>query len=73
MNTNQLNYALCKALGLPPYTTKAVLTLEPGKMPTLQVECLMLDRKGAIVYDYEKTPEEIKKLQFMLRLEPFRG
>lgn len=74
MNTEELNAAFAKALGLPKHTTKAVLTLEAGQLPTLQVQCYVIDTKS---FPQERLvtksiPVELAQIQFMLRLEPFR-
>lgn len=72
MNVVELTNALAKALGVPNGCTKAVLTLEVGKVPTLQLDLLAIGLHaglGKIVG--EKSPDELRKIEFMLRLEPF--
>jgi hypothetical protein len=72
-----LTAELAKAIGLPPRSTKAVLTLEVGKMPTLEVTCHPTDSAGHLIV--ERVPGEygeglvrrFAQVQFMLRLERF--
>jgi hypothetical protein len=51
----ELTMALARALGLPKYTQRAVLTLDASEPPRLELTVLPVDEQG----------------QFMLRLEPF--
>lgn len=74
MTPHQFNTAMAKALGLPKHTRRAVLTLEAGELPTLEVEMYIIDdrsfpREQLVT---QSIPIELEKLQFMLRLEPFR-
>ena len=66
---------LARALGVSR-ATKAVLTLEPGKLPLLEVTMPVVDASGRSVL--EPYPDDIlgvarrlAKVQFLLRLEPF--
>jgi hypothetical protein len=72
-----LTAELAQALGLPPYCTKAVLTLEPLELPKLWVECLVVDETGRPIVCNGAPPEgvaaRIQKVGFMLRLEPFKA
>ena len=40
---HELNRALAAALGLPKLTTRAVLTLEVGKLPRIELDVLCAD------------------------------
>jgi hypothetical protein len=72
MNATELTNALGAALGLPKGTTKAVLTLEVGKLPTLEITMFALDYSLTPQRLFgSKAAEEIPKIHFMLRLEPF--
>ena len=42
---------LAAALGLPRYTTKAVLTLESGYLPVLEITALVTDDDGKIAFE----------------------
>lgn len=66
-----LTAELARALGLPKHARKAVLTLEAGQLPTLDIECLAsrvgMGDAGPI------SPDAVRAVPFMLRLrmEPF--
>lgn len=72
-----LTNELAKALGLPQRTTKAVLTLQSGKMPTLELICIPGDTAGhpcveTVPGEYgEGLVRRFAQVQFMLRLERF--
>lgn len=66
---------LAMALGVS-HATKAVLTLEPGKLPVLEVTMLVINAAGRAVLEPEpgnSMARRLAKVQFMLRLEPFNG
>lgn len=68
--TPSITKELAQALGLPKHTRKAVLTLEVGELPTLEIETFVIadaqpDMKAA-------DPDRIKQVSFMVRLMPFR-
>lgn len=77
-NTRELTHALAQALGLPHGTSKAVLTLERGKAPTLDVTMFAKDSRGEFVieafpHDVDMPVERrIAQVQFMLQLAPFK-
>jgi diacylglycerol kinase family enzyme len=53
---------LAVALGLPKGTTRAVLTLEAGKMPTIDLTMYITDANGQLVlenykFDWSRTSE----------------
>jgi hypothetical protein len=66
---HQLNRDLALALGLPKSTTRAVLTLQAGEMPRLEVE--FNERPPRFVTDPSTGKLKLATVQFMLRLEPF--
>ncbi len=68
MKTAELNAALCKALGLPKQTRRAVITLEAGQDPKVEIECFELPLR--IVHD-EDGVASLARLEFMIRLAPF--
>lgn len=72
MSISNLNADLARALGLPKNTTRAVLTLEVGKRPRLEVEYLVTDTFGrfAILDADDSMAARIAAANFVLRLEP---
>lgn len=67
-----LTAALAKALGLPSNTTRAVLTLESGKLPTLEVTMYATDSAGKLIVEQaQDSAARLASVHFMLRLEPF--
>lgn len=68
MNPRDLNAALCRALGLPKQTRRAVITIEAGKLPKIEIECFELPLR---VLQDEGGIKSIARLNFMIRLEPF--
>jgi hypothetical protein len=68
MNPQDLNAALCRALGLPTQTRRAVITLEAGQDPKVEIECFELPLR--VVQDHEGI-KSIASLNFRIRLEPF--
>lgn len=78
MSQQSLVAELAAALGLPTRTRRAVLTLEAGKLPLLEVEMYVRDGAGHFVLDPwrgdpgKNAAERIKSITFMLRLEPFK-
>lgn len=75
MNQPPLADEIAKALGLPKYTKKAVLTLEPCKLPTIELTMYCADDLGRVITETIETPEgvvqRLAQVQFMLRLERF--
>ena len=71
MSTYEINRQFARALGLPRNTTKATLTLEVGKDPTIAVECFLVDGEGRYVHSHDA--EAIRKIAFKYRLEPFEA
>lgn len=72
---HELNRNLARSLGLPRNTTRAVLTLEVGKLPTLEVEYLITDSFGRnVVEPIEEVSvaKRLAKANFVLRLVPSR-
>lgn len=65
----QLTAEIAKALGVPERTRKAVLTLEAGKPPLLDIEVFVRD--GAQYAFDPVDPNKLRTMRFMLRLEPF--
>ena len=65
----ELNRDLALALGLPNATTRAVLTLQVGEFPRLEVVCHQIPL--AIIIDPDTGAQSLGSVQFMLRLEPF--
>lgn len=72
MNDN-LTRDLARALGLPPGTTRAVLTLLPGRPPMMEVECYINDADGEFIVQSgdRGMAQRLASVQFMLRLEPY--
>lgn len=73
---HELNRALAQALGLPKHTKKAVLTLEAGEYPTLELTMVVTDAAGQPIGDQVKQPvgsyaAALATVQFMVRLVPF--
>lgn len=71
---HQLVVDLAKALGLPKHTVKAVLTLEVGELPRLQLTMHATDSNGRLVLEADPgdpVARRIAQVQFMVRLEPF--
>ena len=66
---DELNRELALALGLPNATTRAVLTLQVGEFPRLEVVCHQIPL--AIIIDPDTGARSLGSVQFMLRLEPF--
>ena len=66
---HELNRDLALALGLPNGTTRAVLTLQVGEFPRLEVVCHQIPL--AIIIDPNTGAQSLGSVQFMLRLEPF--
>lgn len=65
-----LTSELAKALGLPKHLTKAVLTLEAGKAPRIDVTMLMADRAGS-GFVLTAAGDEIRRINFSYRLVRF--
>lgn len=68
MNPHDLNAALARAFGLPSKTRRAVITLEAGQLPKIEIECLEMPLR--IVHDHDGI-KSLASLNFMIRLEPF--
>lgn len=73
-----LNAELARALGIPGKTRKAVLTLEAGKAPRLELDMLVTDARGAPVFEPEPDAQpgetmamRLARVRFMVRLERF--
>lgn len=75
MSPWELSHALGKALGMPDGTYKLVLTLEAGELPKVDIYCyaFLPDGRMDIVrrMDGVTAVDEIRRLHFQLRLEPF--
>lgn len=73
MNSRELTRQLAEALGLPAGTVSATLALGVDHPPQLRLEVVMLgnDHRSAILPAHEDAPARIRKIKFMLRLEPF--
>ena len=74
--TDHLTNELARALGLPRGTTRAVLTLQVGELPTMELSALVINRDGLWVIDTEREVDgnmvqRLASVQFMVRLEPF--
>lgn len=70
----QLTADLAKALGLPKHTKKAVLTLEAGELPTLEMTMHATDTNGRLVLEADPgdpVAKRVAQVQFMVRLVPF--
>jgi hypothetical protein len=69
-----LNGELARALGLPKTTTKAVLTIEVNKLPTIAIECFATDGNGKPIVEIvsaeygEPVQRRLAKVRFMVRL-----
>jgi hypothetical protein len=77
--SRQLTDELCKAMGLPKSTRKAVLTLEAGQPPRLELEMYCLDATGRHIVETlpgeygEPFVRRLASVRFMVRLEPFKA
>lgn len=73
--SRNLTVELARALGLPKNTTKAVLTLEAGKLPRLELTMHCVDGSGLLVVEPNPqmggAAQRIASVQFMVRLEHF--
>lgn len=77
--TDKLTRELCAALGLPKMTRRAVLTLEVGQLPALDLDVACSDTEGRPIV--EELPgaygngvaRRIASVQFMVRLVPFKS
>jgi hypothetical protein len=76
----QLLHDLARALGLPKNATRAVLTLQSGELPTLELTMLATDGHGSLVLEADPdapdhpggtVAQRIARVQFMVRLVPF--
>jgi|694.fasta_scaffold34787_5 hypothetical protein len=70
----ELTMALARALGLPKYTQRAVLTLDASEPPRLELTVLPVDEQGRLIVEagpVEGAADRLAQVQFMLRLEPF--
>lgn len=71
-----LTYDLCKALGLPRNTVRAVLTIDANDPPKLEIEVWPVDDAGRPIVqeaagDYsEPIAKRLTKLKFRLQPEP---
>lgn len=70
--TNQL----ARAIGLPRHCTRAVLTLQAGALPTIDLTVLCTDARGAFILEPDPQgiadmAKRIAEVQFMVRLVPF--
>lgn len=65
----ELNSNLALALGLPKHTTRAVLTIQVGEYPRLEVVCNRVPLE--IVTNPDTGAKSLASVRFMLRLEPF--
>ena len=68
MNPHELTAALARAFGLPAKTRRAVITLEAGEMPKIEIECLEMPLR---IVESPDGVKSIASLHFMIRLEPF--
>lgn len=68
MNVMEFNRELAKALSLPPNTRRAVVTIEVGMMPTIDVETVVVSRGKRLEIVDDPNPAAIATLPFMLRL-----
>ena len=72
-----LTRELAKALGLPKHTTRAVLTLQAGEPPRMQLTVNVTDSAGNPILEQvpgkygEGIARRIAQVQFMVRLEQF--
>jgi hypothetical protein len=77
MSHVSLTEELARALGLPKFTRRAVLTLEAGVPPVMQLELYVVDSAGRLIVEpapgqVEGTAaERLAQVQFMVRLERF--
>lgn len=69
MSQQDLNRQLAEALGLPRMTTRAVLTLEAGELPTLSVETIAQVDARRYVGQGPMDVAKLKRVPFILRLE----
>lgn len=69
MSAHDMNAKFSKALGLPKGTTRAVLTLQVGRMPRLHITANVMDGAGHPVLNADAT--EVEKIEFSYRLVPF--
>ena len=75
----ELTQALAQALGLPNTTKRAVLTLEVGQPPRVELTMMVTDTKGKLVLEDVRDANgvaidrRVAQVQFMVRLEPFAG
>lgn len=68
MSAPRITRELAAALGLPKNSRKAVLTLEVGKLPTLEIETFVISDAEPGMRPI--SPERIKQVKFMVRLMP---
>lgn len=70
-----LSNEIARALGLPRYTTRAVITIEAGKLPLVEVEAIAVSPDGGLLLappcDGGSIGDRLRTIRFMLRLEPF--
>lgn len=69
-----LNAELARALGLPRYCRKAVLTIEANKAPRIEVDCLATDSGGRLIVEHDpeaigSVARKLASVQFVIRLE----
>lgn len=76
--SRKLTAELAHALGLPKYTTRAVLTLDIHQPPRIELDVICTDATGkpiveALPGEYgEPMVRRLASVHFMLRLEPFK-
>lgn len=68
---------LARALNIPKGTTRAVLTLEVGQAPTIELTMLVQDSHNQFVLEEIQGPDNtvlkrLAQVQFMIRLEPYQ-
>ena len=68
-----LNAELAKALGLPKHTLRAVLVLQAGELPRLELTMHATNLAGNLVLEGAGAAARLAKVKFMLRLERFPG
>jgi hypothetical protein len=72
-----LTAELAAALGLPKLARRAVLTLEVGQPPRMEIEMRVVDARGRPIIEErpgeygEGVARRLAKVQFMVRLERF--
>jgi hypothetical protein len=66
-----LTAALGHALGMPPNCRKLTLTLEAGKVPKIKYEVNLIEETMDLIARGVQV-DEVRRLQFMVRLEPFK-